>query len=124
MDKKVLGVVLVITVIIIGIGIYFVTGSGSPAYTGLDDFAKCLTSKNVVMYGAYWCPHCQKVKADFGQSFQYVTYVECTVEVKKCTDNNVSGYPTWTFADGKRLEGEQTFQKISEVSGCPLQKVK
>ena len=30
------------------------------------------------MYGAYWCPHCQAQKKVFGESFQYVPYVECT----------------------------------------------
>jgi thiol-disulfide isomerase/thioredoxin len=121
MDKKVLALVLGFTVVIIGIGIYFITKTGAPKYTGLDDFAKCLTSKNAVMYGAYWCPHCQAMKAAFGSSFQYVNYVECTVDVKKCTDNNVNGYPTWIFNNGQRTEGEQTLQKLSELSGCSLQ---
>jgi thiol-disulfide isomerase/thioredoxin len=120
MDKKVLGVVLGVTIFIIGLGIFFVIRVGAPVLTGLDGFAQCLTSKKAVLYGAYWCPHCQKLKSDFGQSFQYVTYVECTVDVKKCTDNNINGYPTWIFADGQRLEGEQSFQKLSEVSGCSL----
>jgi hypothetical protein len=120
MDKKVAGWILFVTILLVGVGIYFATKTPAPVYSGLDDFAKCLSSKNAVMYGAYWCPHCQKMKKDFGQSFQYVNYVECTVEVKKCTDSNVNGYPTWIFADGKRLEGEQTLQGISDSSGCPL----
>jgi len=124
MDKKVLLIVVGLTIFLIGGGIFLVTRTQAPVYTGLDDFARCLTSKNAVMYGAYWCPHCQKVKKDFGQSFQYINYVECTVDVKKCTDNNINGYPTWIFKNNQRLEGEQTFQKISEISGCPLQVAK
>ena len=53
-------------------------------YIKLDDFAKCLTQKSVVMYGAYWCPHCQAQKKLFGSSFKYVNYVECTKDIKKC----------------------------------------
>ena len=26
-------------------------------------------------------------------------YVECTVDVKSCTEKNINGYPTWIFAD-------------------------
>ena len=40
-----------------------------------DSFAKCLTSKQAKMYGLYWCPHCADQKAEFGESFHYVSYV-------------------------------------------------
>lgn len=36
------------------------------------------------MYGSVNCPHCQKQKAMFGDSFQYVTYVECMEEAERC----------------------------------------
>lgn len=124
MNKKVLILVGGFTLLLVGLGIFFASSSQKPKITGLDDFAKCLTAKKAVMYGASWCPHCQAVKAEFGASFQYVTYVECPVETQKCLDNNINGYPTWIFGDSQRLEGEQTLQKISEVSACPLPPVK
>ncbi len=37
-----------------------------------DGFAKCMASKQVKMYGAYWCPHCVEQKEIFGKSFRYV----------------------------------------------------
>src|SRR5919201_608406 len=45
----------------------------------LDAFAECLTSKQLKMYGAYWCPHCAEQKEMFGDSFQYAPYIECGV---------------------------------------------
>ncbi|MBI2146731.1 hypothetical protein HYU22_05320 [Candidatus Woesearchaeota archaeon] len=44
-----------------------------------DAFAQCLTENGVKMYGAYWCPHCLNQKEDFGKSWQYVNYIECSL---------------------------------------------
>ena len=33
----------------------------SETESGLDAFAKCLSDNGIKMYGAYWCPHCQKM---------------------------------------------------------------
>ena len=90
-----------------------------------DGFAQCLAQKGFTMYGAYWCPHCQREKAAFGDSFTYVPYVECTEEpgTAQCTAAGIKGYPTWLAADGRRFEGEQGLEKLSEASSCPLPEV-
>ena len=93
----------------------------------LGAFAQCLAGKGAVMYGVYWCPHCQNEKDAFGDSFRFVPYVECTDEPQKCLDAGIRGYPTWIFPaspaggpDGRRFEGEQGIEKLSRESGCPL----
>ncbi|MEI6296996.1 MAG: hypothetical protein WCO84_05110 [bacterium] len=68
----------------------------------LDEFAGCLASKNVVMYGAVWCSHCQNQKKLFGDSFRLVKYVECPDNIKLCTDKGVTGYPTWEFSEDSK----------------------
>lgn len=88
--------------------------------SALDGFAQCLTQKGAVMYGAYWCSHCQNEKRAFGDSFMYITYVECTEDPKACTDAGVKGYPTWKFPDGRTLEGEQGILGLSKATGCAL----
>jgi hypothetical protein len=116
--KVIFGILVVCLAILVG-GILL--ASRPPAVSAnYDDFAKCLSSKGAVMYGAYWCPHCQNTKKNFGDSFQYVNYVECTVDIKKCTDANITGYPTWTFSSGTRLEGEQSFSDLAKASSCTL----
>jgi hypothetical protein len=57
--------------------------------------AKCLTEKGWTMYGADWCPHCKAQKADFGDAFQFVHYVECPDNEALCNAKGVIGYPTW-----------------------------
>ncbi|MBI4098462.1 MAG: hypothetical protein HY437_00320 [Candidatus Magasanikbacteria bacterium] len=92
-----------------------------------DVLAQCLTDKGVKEYGAYWCPHCQKQKKDFGNSFRKITYIECGLpggakagQTLECDQANIKGYPTWVFPDESRLEGPQTLQTLAEKSGCPL----
>ncbi|MBU0533137.1 hypothetical protein KKB44_06610 [Candidatus Micrarchaeota archaeon] len=87
-----------------------------------DTFAQCLAEKGVIMYGAYWCGHCNNQKAMFGDSWQYVDYIECstsTGQAQECTDADITGYPTWEFS-GQKVPGELSFEDISRYSGCEL----
>lgn len=89
-----------------------------------NELAQCLTDKGAKMYGAYWCPHCQKQKKLFGKAFSKVTYVECAMpgqpneQTPACKDAGISGYPTWTFENGDRLSGEQPLKDLAEKTGC------
>jgi len=53
-----------------------------------DELAQCLTSQGVKMYGAYWCPHCQDQKDDFGASFTYIDYIEMCNSRKSKSKNS------------------------------------
>jgi len=89
----------------------------------VTSFAQCLAEKKVTMYGAYWCVHCKNQKALFGDAFRYVPYVECTENEKLCIEKGVEGYPTWIVPTEKgdsKLSGQQSFEGLSEVSGCEL----
>ncbi|MBI2577181.1 hypothetical protein HYV84_08260 [Candidatus Woesearchaeota archaeon] len=93
----------------------------------LDSFAKCLSKEGVTLYGASWCPHCQNQKEMFGESWQFVHYVECALpggrgQAKACADAGIEGYPTWVFGDGTMRAGELTIGELSEKSGCEVGK--
>lgn len=100
---------------------YFV-GEAKPAYSNLDEFAKCLSDRGAVMYGASWCPHCLEEKNSFGKSFQYINYVECPDNIEICTSKGIMGYPSWIFGDGKKVEGRQGLESLSQETGCELVK--
>ncbi|MEI8092517.1 MAG: hypothetical protein WCG98_10610 [bacterium] len=70
------------------------------------------------MYGTATCSHCIKQKALFGESFKYVTYVDCIVSPTMCS--NVAAIPTRFFTDGTTLQGEQSLAALAAKSGCPL----
>ncbi len=92
-----------------------------------DGFAKCLNDRHVLMYGAYWCPHCAEQKEKFGASFKYAPYVECGIpgntrgEQQVCKDAGIKHFPTWQFPPvGERFEGTLSLDDLSERSGCAL----
>ncbi|MFH1317156.1 MAG: thioredoxin domain-containing protein [Candidatus Woesearchaeota archaeon] len=84
-----------------------------------DILAKCLTENGVKMFGAEWCSHCQNQKKMFGDSFQYVDYVDCDKRRDECTSAKVSGYPTWVV-DGKNYPGEQALSRLASLAGCEI----
>lgn len=118
-------IVGVISVLLVGFVVYLITSAaGKPG--PYDSFAQCLTEKNVVMYGAFWCPHCANQKKLFGKSFQYVTYVECDPQGKNsqpdlCLQKGVQSYPTWEI-NGTIESGEMPLNVLAEKSGCALEK--
>lgn len=96
--------------------VYVLPGQSSLA----EPLAKCLQSKNVTMYGAYWCSHCQNEKKMFGQYFSYINYVECegaSGNPEVCMAAGVQGYPTWKI-NGNTYSGEKSLLELKELSGC------
>lgn len=125
MDKKLKNfLIIIIAVVAIGITVFFWWSENSKPGK-LDDFARCLKDKEVIFYGAFWCPHCQNQKSLFGNSQKYLPYVECSTpdsngQLPECSQANVQAYPTWQFPDGSKQEGELTLQTLAEKSGCQL----
>lgn len=113
---------VVLALIIAGIGANLTLNSGPGK---LDAFTQCLKDKGAIFYGAFWCPHCQATKKMFGKSAPLLPYVECSSpdgqsQLQICKDKNITGYPTWVFADGKILTGERTLDELAQASGCVL----
>ncbi len=120
---KTIAVILIIIGVIGGIVVYKNYQKNQPGPA--DALAQCLTKNGVKMYGAYWCPHCQAQKKDFGNSFRFIDYVECALpdsqgQTKVCDDAKIEGYPTWINKDGKRVTGEQSMSALADFGGCRL----
>jgi thiol-disulfide isomerase/thioredoxin len=90
-----------------------------------DEFATCLTESGARMYGAYWCSHCQDQKKEFGSSWEFVEYIECSLpnnggQTQACITAEIESYPTWEFEDDSRKQGLVSLEDLSEKSGCEL----
>ncbi len=91
-----------------------------------DTFAKCLSDKKALMYGAFWCENCAKQKDLFGSSFKNVTYRECAVmgaprqQTDECKYLQIRKYPTWIFSDNERRQGVQSLESLADKTGCKL----
>jgi hypothetical protein len=116
-------VVIVVVIVAVCAGLYLFLRRKHDSR--MDAFAQCLGIKGAKMYGAYWCPHCAEQKELFGSSFQYAPYVECGIkgsrnQAQVCIDAGVKRFPTWVFANGVRVEGEQSLELLGDTTGCPL----
>ena len=52
--------------------------AGITGIIAMTRWPSVMASKQVKMYGAYWCPHCAEQKEVLGSSYRFV-YVECGV---------------------------------------------
>jgi hypothetical protein len=119
--KKFWVTILIFVIAIAGILAYQSTLPGKH-----DVFASCLVEKGAKMYGAWWCPHCQEQKKDFGKSWSILVdsgaYVECSTAQKTitelCEKENIDGYPTWRFADGSEVGGRVSIATLEAKTGC------
>ena len=88
-----------------------------------EKLAKCLTQKGVIMYGAYWCPHCQNQKAEFGDAVKDLTYQECDAKGENgkpelCQKAGVTGFPSWKIPGKDLLTGEQSLADLAQKADC------
>ena len=114
--------ILVLVVFVAGF-IWLIKTPGKPGK--LDEFASCLNDSGTTFFGAFWCPHCQAQKKLFGSSAKLIPYVECSTpdgqaQTQICIDKNITGYPTWIFADGTQLNGEIPLAQLAEKTACEL----
>ena len=107
--KVYLGVIGIIIVAIAAYSVYSATRPGP-----YDGFAKCLTEKGAVVYGAIeWCHYTQAQKGMFGNSWKYLNYQDFT----KLT--GIKKTPTWVI-NGKWYENVQSFDTLAALTGCKL----
>ncbi len=113
-------VIFIVAIIVLVGGIGFILSKDSGAPSKYDEFAKALKEKGAVFYGAFWCPHCQTQKAEFGSAKKYLPYVECSnvdnTQKPVCLDKKIEGYPTWQFRDGIKIVSAE------EPTICPVLK--
>ncbi len=97
------------------------------------DFAKCLTERDLLMYGSFKCGSCAKQRELFGEAFDNIIEIEChpqgkNPETERCLRMNIERTPTWIVEkDGKELSryvGFASPEKLSEMSGCNLSLIK
>ncbi len=112
-NKKILfvSVASIIFVLIAGSVGFSYINSKKPSY--LDDFAKCLTEKGAVMYGASWCQYTAAQKKMFGNSMKFIDYRDFS------ENPEVKLTPTW-FINGNKYENTQSLDKLSAITGCVI----
>ncbi len=113
---------VIIVLIIAGIALALTAKAAPGKY---DQLAQCIKDRGVIFYGAFWCPHCQKTKALFGNSAKLLPYVECSTpdgkgQLQICIDKKITNYPTWIRPDGAVITGEHSISELATFSGCTV----
>ena len=98
----------------------------SPLITTLSskekiNFAKFLTDNNIVMYSAYWCPHCNDQKQLFGkEAVEELIIVECAKDGKNnkyelCQKKGIEGFPSWEI-NNQIFSGTMSLNELAEMT--------
>ena len=106
-------------ILLVSMTLLLVLGGCAASVKDYTEFASCVSLSGAKMYGTEWCSHCQNQKAEFGNSFQYVNYVDCDRNRNDCNKAGVGGYPTWVI-NGSNYPGEQRLGRLADLSGCEL----
>ena len=83
--------------------------------------AQHLDSIGARMYGAYWCPYCDRQADMFGDAFSEIEYIECdprgeNAQPQLCRSAGIQGYPTWEI-DGQFYAGMRSLEELATLSG-------
>lgn len=127
MQKSTIITISLIVLVIAGI-LFFSSSDNKQAAvpsSEMDTFAQCISDSEAILYGAWWCPHCEEQREMFGVSEQFLPYQECSLPNSKnqnliCKKAEIQVYPTWIFRDGTKVEGSLSFDEISKHTNCPL----
>ena len=82
--------------------------------------ARHLKLQGAVVYGAWWCPHCNHQKELFGaEAVELLPYMECDKDDagrKRCQAAQIRAYPTWELKGERRL-GVLSLEELEVWSG-------
>lgn len=102
------------------------SGKVSPIITTISskqkiNFAKFLTENEIVMYSAYWCPHCHDQKQLFGKkAVEELTIVECSKDGENsqyelCKQKEIEGFPSWEI-NNQIFSGTRDLIELSKIT--------
>ena len=100
--------------------------NASPPITTLSsiekiNFAKYLNDNNIVMYSAYWCPHCNDQKQLFGKkAVEELLIVECAKDGKNnqyklCQEKGIEGFPSWEI-NNQIYSGTMSLNELAKMT--------
>ena len=83
--------------------------------------AEHLTNNGVVMYNAYWCPHCHDQKEMFGkEATEKLNLVECAKDGfnnkrELCEAKGITGFPSWEI-NGSIESGVKSLEELAKLT--------
>ncbi len=85
------------------------------------DFAKFLNENKIIMYSAYWCPHCHDQKQLFGKkATEELSIIECAKDginnqYELCQEKEIDGFPSWEI-NNKIYTGTRDLKELVNIT--------
>lgn len=102
---------LIVVVILIIAGIYYIKGSGE---TPEEQTMKCI-SEQAVLYSQTTCVHCKQQKEILGQYLPLFKIIECDQTPALCPQ--ITGTPTWEIKE-KFYGGVKSIKELADLTDC------
>ena len=98
--------------------------SDNPMLSNSDKFAVCVGQKSALYGRNVYCPPCEEQLKVFGNSVQYINYVDCEpgdTVIDACKDAKIQSYPAW-IVNGNQYNGVKSLDELAKITGCKLEK--
>tara|TARA_Y100000310_G_C20686057_1_gene819064 strand:- start:1563 stop:1958 length:396 start_codon:yes stop_codon:yes gene_type:complete len=130
MDKKVKVLITFGILILLGVGFYLAsytitkttgyTITGRAVYTKEEkiQIAKCITTQGVELYCSTLSLNCQRQKKDLGDSFEFISYVDCGEE-KNLNECEGLDLPSWKI-NNRFFKGIRDLGSLATSTGCNI----
>lgn len=94
-----------------------VRSKSSPAEVAL---ARHLKAVGAACYTAWWCPHCQDQREQFGaEAIPLAPFVQCSSktgsQLDVCKEKDVEGYPMWIIG-GEKYRGGRELSELANLT--------
>lgn len=108
-----------IFIIILAFSALIITGCSTQKTSeeNFDKLAKCLTKKWAIIYTSQTCWYCQKQKSMFGDSWQYITDIDCTTTPTECWE--IRSVPN-RLINEEHLNWVQSLENLAKKTGCEI----
>ncbi|MBC8434945.1 hypothetical protein H8D91_00375 [archaeon] len=121
--KKIYSITVTITVLLAITGILIYSLLNNPnkekelTEKMLDDFTKCLTEKNVIMYGSIKNANSLAQMKMFESSLENLNYIDCSERKNDCMDILI--LPSWEIKN-QIIHGAVSLEVLSKLTECEL----
>jgi len=126
MDPKKKVLITAVLLVVVAGGFWLITRAVTN-YTGysiaeiedIEEFAKCLSEKDILVYLNSEFSNYGKQIMIFGTSFEHLNVIDCSKEIERCLEDEVTQVPTWII-NNERILGVQSLKNLADLSGCSL----
>ncbi len=81
------------------------------------ELVKCMNEQGIKIFISKYCSHCNDQKAEIGNAFWSLDYVDCSENLETCRASEIKSVPNWMI-DGEQVPGFKTIEELKTLTGC------